>query len=382
MPRLAKAQQHAYAQIRDCAVAGLPPNRLAARLMSALRAAIPCDGFRMFGIDSRTLLVNRVLASSENDLDPRHEWLREVYLQSGRLSYIDIPTIMRAGITASAMHDRQELCFGFPAEVLAILSPKEHHSLFHELRSPVGGTLFGCFPARGKWVAALQMYRREGHAPFRAGEVSFLKMVAPAIGEAIAASLGREHGARRWESSPHASGIVIMNASGDVTFSTPASEAWLELLKSGGESAHAKVASAVWSARAALLAGKPASGSSSLITPTPAGPARVEASLAGSDGAVAIVISDARPPEPIELPIYWPLTEREREIATLLVHGLDSEQIAERVFLSQSTVDWHLWNVYEKLSVDGRSGLYARFFREMLMPEVEENGGSSTIEQR
>lgn len=375
MPRLAKAQQLAYTQIRDCAAAGLPPNRLASRLMSALRSAIPCDGYRMFGIDSRTLLVNRVLASSENDLDPRHEWLREVYLQSGRLSYIELPAIMRAGLTASVMHDRQELCFGFPAEVLAQVSPKDHYSLFHELRSPVGGTIFGCFPARGRWVAALQMYRREGHAPFRTGEVSFLKMVAPAMGEAVAVSLGREHAGRRGELSPNASGIVMLDPSGNITFATPASEEWLVLLKSGGESAHAPIASAIWSARAALLAGQ--SASSAVITPTSAGPARVEASFAGPDGAVAIVISDARPPEPIELPLYWPLTEREREIATLLVHGLDTEQIAGRTFLSPSTVDWHLWNVYEKLSVDGRSGLYARFFREMIMPEIESNEASA-----
>lgn len=373
MPRLAKAQQLAYAQIRDCAVAGLPPNRLASRLMSALRSAIPCDGYRIFGIDPRTLLVNRVLASSENDFDPRHEWLREVYLQSGRLAYIELPTIMRAGLTASVMHDRQELCFGFPAEVLAQVSPKDHYALFHELRSPVGGTMFGCFPARGRWVAALQMYRREGHAPFRTGEVSFLKMVAPVIGEAIAASLSREHADRRSDLSPKASGIVMLDPSGGIVFSTPASEDWLALLKSGGESAHAPVASAIWAARAALLSGQSPAGASSLVTPTPAGPARVEASFAGADGSVAIVISDARPPEPPELPLYWPLTEREREIATLLIHGFDTEQIAARVFLSPSTVDWHLWNVYEKLSVDGRSGLYARFFRETLMPEVEAN---------
>jgi DNA-binding CsgD family transcriptional regulator len=218
------------------------------------------------------------------------------------------------------------------------------------------------------------MYRREGHAPFRTGEVNFLKMVAPVIGEAIAASLGREHAVRRGELSPNASGIVILDSTGNITFSTPASEEWLTLLKGGGESAHAPVASAVWSARAALLSGQSASGSSSLITPTPAGLARVEASFAGGDGAVAIVISDARPAEPLELPLHWPLTEREREIATLLIQGLDTEQIAGRVFLSPSTVDWHLWNVYEKLGVDGRSGLYARFFREMLMPEVEANG--------
>jgi DNA-binding CsgD family transcriptional regulator len=71
------------------------------------------------------------------------------------------------------------------------------------------------------------------------------------------------------------------------------------------------------------------------------------------------------------VPIYWPLTGREREIATLAIRGLDSAQIADRVFLSASTVDWHLSNVYEKLEVDGKSGLYARFFRELMLPEFD-----------
>lgn len=368
MPRLSKAQQLAQSQIRDAAVAGLPPHRLAARLMTALRGAIPVDGFRLFGVDQRTLLVNRVLASSENDFDPRHEWLREVYLQSGKLSYIELPNVMRAGLTAAVMDDRQELCFGFPAELLAHVAPRDHHSLFHELRSPVGGTLFGCFPARGQWVAASQMYRRDGHSPFRAGEVAFLRLMAPVIGEALAASLGREAALRTAHISPEASGVVILNPAGEITFSTPASETWLKLLSQSGESAHARVSSAIWSARAAVLAGH---GATTLITPTSAGPARVEASHAGADGSVAIVISNARPSHSLELPIYWPLTEREREITTLMIRGLDSQQIAELVFLSPSTVDWHLWNVYDKLAVDGKSGLYARFFRESLMPDVE-----------
>ena len=96
----------------------------------------------------------------------------------------------------------------------------------------------------------------------------------------------------------------------------------------------------------------------------------MEASQAGPDRSVAIVVSSARPLEAPELPLHWPLTGREREIATLAIRGLDSAQIADRVFLSASTVDWHLWNVYDKLEVEGKSGLYARFFREMLLPDV------------
>jgi DNA-binding CsgD family transcriptional regulator len=143
------------------------------------------------------------------------------------------------------------------------------------------------------------------------------------------------------------------------------------LLNDAGESSHALIASAIWSARAALQSESNDRRACTLIVPTAAGPARIEASPAGATGAVAIVINASRPAEPIELPVHWPLTTREREIATLALHGLDSDQIAARVFLSPSTVDWHLWNSYEKLEVNGKSGLFARFFQELVLPAVE-----------
>ena len=143
------------------------------------------------------------------------------------------------------------------------------------------------------------------------------------------------------------------------------------MLNDAGTSGHAPMASAIWSARASLLSGRSPAGAHALVATTSVGPVRVEASQAGADGSVAVVVSAARPLEPLELPIYWPLTGREREIATLTIRGLDSAQIADRVFLSASTVDWHLSNVYEKLEVDGKSGLYARFFRELMLPEFD-----------
>ena len=105
MPRLSSAQQRALDRIRDAAASGVMPSRLAALVMRALSAAIPCDGYRFLGVDPRTLLITRVLAASDNDLDPRNEWLREVYLQSGRLSYIELPEMMRAGMYAAAMQE-------------------------------------------------------------------------------------------------------------------------------------------------------------------------------------------------------------------------------------------------------------------------------------
>jgi DNA-binding NarL/FixJ family response regulator len=52
-----------------------------------------------------------------------------------------------------------------------------------------------------------------------------------------------------------------------------------------------------------------------------------------------------------------PLSEREREIATLAADGLSSKDIADRLYLSVRTVNNHLQNAYSKLGVSSRAEL-------------------------
>lgn len=54
--------------------------------------------------------------------------------------------------------------------------------------------------------------------------------------------------------------------------------------------------------------------------------------------------------EPLE-----PLTERERQILVLLASGAANRQIAERIFVSENTVKFHLKNIYSKLGVNNRA---------------------------
>jgi DNA-binding NarL/FixJ family response regulator len=60
------------------------------------------------------------------------------------------------------------------------------------------------------------------------------------------------------------------------------------------------------------------------------------------------------------------LTEREQEVLQLLVDGLSKQQIAERLFLSFHTVDFHLRNIYSKLHVNSRSGAISKTLKERL----------------
>ncbi len=48
------------------------------------------------------------------------------------------------------------------------------------------------------------------------------------------------------------------------------------------------------------------------------------------------------------------LTDREREVLTQMVEGLNNGEIAERLFVSVSTVKFHISNILAKLGVDNR----------------------------
>jgi DNA-binding NarL/FixJ family response regulator len=54
-----------------------------------------------------------------------------------------------------------------------------------------------------------------------------------------------------------------------------------------------------------------------------------------------------------------PISEREREIALLVADGLTSREIAERLTVSQRTVENHVYRMYTKLGVSDREGLAA-----------------------
>jgi DNA-binding NarL/FixJ family response regulator len=64
------------------------------------------------------------------------------------------------------------------------------------------------------------------------------------------------------------------------------------------------------------------------------------------------------------------VTAREREIATLLAHGLTNPEIAAKLVLSLYTVQDHIKNLFEKTGVSSRQELVARIFIDDYLPEL------------
>lgn len=71
------------------------------------------------------------------------------------------------------------------------------------------------------------------------------------------------------------------------------------------------------------------------------------------------------------------LTRREREVLLLVYEGYKSKEIAEQLYVSKRTVDFHLANIYDKLNVSGRVQAIRRAERlGLLRPDFEQNPSS------
>ena len=60
------------------------------------------------------------------------------------------------------------------------------------------------------------------------------------------------------------------------------------------------------------------------------------------------------------------LTDREREVVTLIGEGLKNKHIAERLFISETTVRHHLTSIFDKLGVSDRLELVIYAYRHNL----------------
>ena len=62
------------------------------------------------------------------------------------------------------------------------------------------------------------------------------------------------------------------------------------------------------------------------------------------------------------------LTKRELEVLRLVIEGKPSKEVAEELYVSKRTVDFHLANIYEKLQVSNRVQAFRRATSLGLLP--------------
>jgi DNA-binding CsgD family transcriptional regulator len=72
------------------------------------------------------------------------------------------------------------------------------------------------------------------------------------------------------------------------------------------------------------------------------------------------------------------LTKREIEVLSLIAQGRSSQEVADTLFVSKRTVDFHLANIYEKLNVTNRVQAFRRAAQLGLIPFEAFFAGSET----
>jgi len=81
------------------------------------------------------------------------------------------------------------------------------------------------------------------------------------------------------------------------------------------------------------------------------------------EAAQALIETANQPPEP-----GLDLTEREREVLTLMIEGLNNTQIAGRLTVSPSTIKSHVSNILSKLGVASRTEAVTLALRNRIVP--------------
>ena len=370
MPTLTGAQQAVWRRLVDLGKRGLGPERLAHEMLQAIATVVPNEGAHMWTVDPGTMLLNRLLATSEPDHFNRRIWLRHHYLTEldEIVPYFSSRKMLLANVGAAAILPDQGRSLGLPAAALRQVSVDDHRRWFLESQSPASGWGFVSLRADGQIMGLLMTLHRTPERSLTPTQLGFLKQVSGMIGQILQAAIKRERALAEGPetATPGASGILVVGADQKLTFATPAGEAWVRLMLDAETETGSGLPTPVWSVMAALdraNAGNTTSPVASVLAPTKTGFARLEASQADESGAIAVVIAPQKSPDSPSIPDHWPLTAQERRVAAMVLVGSSNRQIAEALHVSIPTVETHLAHIYDKLGVRKRTGLAALLFQ-------------------
>ena len=90
-------------------------------------------------------------------------------------------------------------------------------------------------------------------------------------------------------------------------------------------------------------------------------------------GAAAELRATGEPVQKQATDTDYDLTPQESRIATLAAQGLTNPAIAEQMFISSATVEYHLWKVYRKLGIKSRTQIANKLMRGDSRTRVTDN---------
>jgi DNA-binding CsgD family transcriptional regulator len=104
--------------------------------------------------------------------------------------------------------------------------------------------------------------------------------------------------------------------------------------------------------------------------------------LSGTPRRVAVIVEPAHPARISSLLMAaYDLSERERDVTRLVLHGSSTGEVAEALVVSPHTVQQHLKSIFDKTGVRSRRDLVAKVFFSHYEPRLRDNESRAQRDQ-
>ena len=339
--------------IRLCQ-AGLDSQTLKREMLGKIGKAMPIDASFCASVDPATLLFTSAVLEGIPPSTTPH-FLENEFLQDDVNKF---PQLSRSPTHINTLVQATGGAIEKSPRYTDLLVPLR---LGDELRAAImsGGTCWGF----------MCLHREASGRPFSQAECNFLASVLPHLAEGLRRALLLEQlSAAGAVDGP---GLLILAEDGSLVSRTLAAERWLadvaEVDWPGALELPVAVSTLAASLRLAERAG--ARTDHSLLTRLRTSSGRwltLHASrLAGAAGQIAIIIEPASRQQlaPLIAQAYA-LSPREAEITQLVLQGLTTGEMAERLCISPLTVQDHVKAIFDKVGVRSRRELVAHIFGE------------------
>ncbi len=318
----------------------------------------PC----FFTLDPASLLITSHFDEGIPEVPP--EFLEHEYLDDDVHKLADLA---RSGAGVSTLHEvtggdpsssprwQANMLLGGDQEMLAVLRTRS-------------GDVWG----------SIGIYRAPGEPMFDAADKAFLQSVTPHLAEGARRALLL--GEASDPDTVHAPGLVLLDAELRVESVTPGVEELLADLPDGE-----------WDEKRVPSAVKAVAGRALRYVDAPSEPGEVAmarvlgrsglwivlhgAALVSADSTrVAVIVEPAHPARISALLMsVYALTDREKEVTRLVLHGYSTGEIADTLAISPHTVQQHFKSIFDKTGVRSRRDLVAKVFFAHYEPRLRDN---------
>ncbi|MCT1458216.1 helix-turn-helix transcriptional regulator [Aestuariimicrobium sp. p3-SID1156] len=353
------AAQRARRELELLARAGLDLASFVDEVMSALQPVVPSAGSCFATLDPATGLISGSFKYGPHAADRRYDAAWGL-IEFGEPDETSFHRLLERGVDAVSMSVETDGQVHRSPRLGAVLIPA--FGVGDELRAI-------CRDRTSPW-GALSLFRPQKDIAFSVAETCFMASVSGVIAHGVRQGILRQRAVT--PPSASAPAVLIVDARGEVHLRSAHAEGLLALLewRERPHSAPATFPPLFWTLVAAARVHAqqdPQSSTHTRVRTAQGGWLVLHAApLHGPDsrpGDVAVTITHARAPEVMSLLLAASgLTDRECQVAELVLRGASTKEIAATLCLSPYTVQDHLKVVFGKVGVRSRRELISRIY--------------------